>query len=333
MDTTVQRRRPSFFRLTAALAVAALVLAACGQDTGSPASDGGDDSGEGRRVAALFPGLVDDESWNQAGFEGLQQAEGEGVEIAYTENATQDQQVELFRNYAQQGFDVVIGHGGEYMDAALQVAEEFPDVEFVVTNGNKSAENVTSLALSYGDMGYLAGVLAASMSESGRIGMVAGETIPIVQDAMRAYEAGAKRVNPDIEVIESVTGDWADVALAREAALAQIADGVDVLWHLLDAADAGVLSAAEDEGVYAIGLYADQSRLAPTMHIGASLSDASAVVYGAASGATELDGAAHSEGVAQGVVSFGAYSDVVPEEARQAVSEAEEDLRTGEATY
>jgi basic membrane protein A len=314
----------------------ALVLAACGQQGGSPAtspggSPGGGDSGDGKRVAVLFPGLVDDQSWNQAGYEGLQQAESDGVEIAYTENATQDQQVELFRNYAQQGFGVVIGHGGEYMDAALQVAEEFPDVEFVVTNGNQSAENVTSLALSYGDMGYLAGVLAASMTDSNHIGVVVGETIPIAQDAVRAYEAGAKRVNPDIRVSQSVTGDWADVALAREAALAQIADGVDVLWHVLDAADAGVMSAAEDEGLYVIGLYADQSNLAPTAHIGASISDASAVIYAAATG--ELDGQAHTEGVAEGVVSFGAYSDVVPEEAQQAVSEAEEDLRTGAATY
>jgi len=319
-------------RRAALLVLLALVLVACGQEAGSPAtSPGGDDAVDGKRVAVLFPGLVDDESWNQAGYEGLQQAESEGVEIAYTENASQDQQVELFRNYAQQGFGVVIGHGGEYMDAALQVAEEFPDVEFVVTNGNQSAENVTSLALSYGDMGYLAGVLAASMTDSNHIGVVVGETIPIAQDAVRAYEAGAKRVNPDIEITESVTGDWADVALAREAALAQIADGVDVLWHVLDAADAGVMSAAEDEGVYVIGLYADQSALAPTAHIGASLSDASAVIFEAATG--ELDGQAHTEGVAEGVVTFGAYSDAVPEEVQQAVSEAEEDLRTGEATY
>ena len=318
--------------LAALLVLLALVLAACGQPAGSPAtSPGGDDLGDGKRVAVLFPGLVDDESWNQAGYEGLQQAESEGVEIAYTENASQDQQVELFRNYAQQGFNVVIGHGGEYMDAALQVAEEFPDVEFVVTNGNQSAENVTSLALSYGDMGYLAGVLAASMTESNHIGVVVGETIPIAEDAVRAYEAGAKRVNPDIQITESVTGDWADVALAREAALAQISDGVDVLWHVLDAADAGVMSAAEDEGVYVIGLYADQSHLAPTGHIGASISDASAVIFAAAT--EELDGEAHKEGVAEGVVTFGAYSDVVPEEVRQAVSEAEEELRTGEATY
>jgi basic membrane protein A and related proteins len=329
MKLRIQHRPPASLALVASV-VLAMTLAACGGSAASPdASEGGGDSG--KKVAVLFPGLVDDQSWNQAGYEGLQKAESDGIEIAYTENASQDQQVELFRNYAQDGFNVIIGHGGEYMDAALQVGEEFPDVEFVVTNGNKSAENVTSLALSYGDMGYLAGVLAASMSESGKIGMVAGETIPIVQDAIRAYEAGAKSVDPDIEVVESITGDWADVALSREAALAQIADGVDVLWHLLDAADAGVMSAAEDEGVYVIGLYADQSALAPTMHIGASLSDASAVIYEAATG--ELNGEANKEGVAEGVVSFGAFSDAVPEDVRAAVSDAEEALRSGEAEY
>jgi basic membrane protein A len=318
------RRRLSLRPMVALAAGLALTLAAC-------AAPGTDGDAEGKRAAVLFPGLVDDQSWNQAGFEGLERAEGEGVEIAYTENASQDQQVELFRSYAQQGFDVVIGHGGEYMDAALQVASEFPDTEFVVTNGNRNADNVTSLALSYGDMGYLAGVLAGLMTETNHIGVVVGETIPIAQDAMRGYEAGARSVNPDVEVSTSVTNDWADVALAREAALAQIASGVDVLWHVLDAADAGVMSAGEDEGVYVIGLYADQSNLAPTMHIGASHSDASLVIYEAATG--DLDGQVHLEGVAEDVVSFGSFSDDVPDDVREAVAAAEEDLRTGAVEY
>lgn len=313
-------------RVVGTALVVALVVAAC-----AGGGSGASPSAATKKVAVLFPGLVDDQSWNQAGYEGLKKAEAEGVTIAYTEKVTQDQQVEVFRNYAQQGYNVVVGHGGEYMDAALQVASEFPDVQFVVTNGNKSAANVTSLALSYGDMGYLSGVLACSMTKSNKIGLVVGETIPIANDAIKGWKDGCARVNPNATVNVSVTGDWADVDKAREAALALVADGADVLGHLLDAADAGVFAAAEDKGVWSIGLYGDQSKLGPKTHIGAAFADAGLVVYKAAT--EPLDGQVHMEGVKEGVVSFGAFSDAVPQTVRDAVKAAEEDLRTGKTTF
>ena len=321
-------------RLAALAATLLVTLAATGCSsspaaTGTPAATSG--GAGGVKVAALFPGLVDDQSWNQAGFEGLKKAETDGATIAYTEKVTQDQQVEVFRNYAQQGNNVVIGHGGEYMDAALQVALEFPEVQFVVTNGNKSAANVTSLSLSYGDMGYLSGVLACSMTTSNKIGLVVGETIPIANDAVKGWKDGCARVNPTAVVTVSITGDWADTDKAREAALALVADGADVLGHVLDAADAGVFAAAEDKGVSAIGLYADESSFGPTSHIGAALADASLVVFKAAT--EPLDGKVHSEGVAEGVVSFGAFADKVPQAVRDAVKAAEDDLKSGTTQF
>ncbi len=312
---------------------AAMLVAACTSGAApSGSANGSGAAGTGKKVAALFPGLVDDQSWNQAGFAGLQKAEAEkGAQISYTEKVTQDQQVEVFRNFAQQGNQVIIGHGGEYMDAALQVATEFPGIQFVVTNGNKSAANVTSLALSYGDMGYLSGVLACSVTKSNKIGVVIGETIPIANDSVKGWENGCKRVNPNAKVKVSVTGDWADVDKSREAALALIADGADVVGHLLDAADAGVFAAAEDKGVQAIGLYGDQKKLGPKSHIGAAIADASLVVFRAATGA--LDGGVHLEGVKEGVVTFGAFADSVPKAVLDAVKTAQDDLLSGKVTF
>lgn len=324
--------RPRRSHTLAGLVTAVALVAACSGTTTPGASSAASGATGGKKVAALFPGLVDDQSWNQAGFEGLKRAETEsGATIAYTEKVTQDQQVEVFRNYAQAGNNIIIGHGGEYMDAALQVAGEFSDIQFVVTNGNKNAANVTSLALSYGDMGYLSGVLACSMTKSNKVGVVIGETIPIANDAVVGWENGCKRANPSAEIKTTVTGDWADVDKAREAALALIADGADVMGHLLDAADAGVFAAAEDEGVMAIGLYGDQSKLGPTSHIGAAFADASLVVFNAATG--PLDGQVHQEGAKAGVVSFGAFSDAVPQDVQDAVKKAEEDLKSGAATF
>src|SRR5215208_6699395 len=261
-------------RLLTTLSVLILIM---GLDISSFAAGAQEEGAAGKRVAVLFPGLVDDQSWNQAGFEGLTRLEDEGAEIAYTERVNQSQQVEVFRNYAQQGYDIIVGHGGEYMDAALQVAAEYPDLQFAVTNGNKGADNVTSFTLSYRDMGLLAGALAGLMTESNKLAYVAGQEIPVA----------------------------------------------------LDAADAGVLSAAEDEGVMAIGLYGDQSELAPNAHIGAIIADASELVY--AAGSQALDGQVHDEGIAAGVVSIGHYSDAVPQEVQDQIAAIEEDLKSAPA--
>lgn len=325
--------------LAGVLAVALAILAGCGaggeQTTAggsTPPSSAANSSGTAaKRVAIVLPGLINDQSWNQAGYEGVQKAKAQGVEIAYTEKVPQAEQLEVFRNYARQGFSVVIGHGGEYMDAALQAAKDFPGVQFVVTNGTKSEKNVTSLALSYGDMGYLAGVLAGQMTRTKKVAVVSAQEIPIVQEALRAFKAGVARVAPDVEVKTTVTASWEDVDKARQAALALINSGVDVLWHLLDAADAGVMSAAEDKGVMVIGLYGDQKKLAPNAHIGAAFADASRVTYKAATEA--LDGKVHKEGVAEGVVSMGAYSDKVPQAVRDKVKEAEKELASGKQLY
>ena len=310
-------------RMLMTLSVLFLIM---GLGFGSFGAGAQEEGAAGKRVAVLFPGLVDDQSWNQAGFEGLTRLEEEGAEIAYTERVNQSQQVEVFRNYAQQGYDIVVGHGGEYMDAALQVATEYPDLQFVVTNGNKGADNVTSFTLSYRDMGILAGALAGLMTESNKLAIVAGQEIPVALGAVEGFQEGVARVNPEAEVNVTYTGSWEDVDKAREAALALISDGADVLWHVLDAADAGVLSAADDEGVMAIGLYGDQSALAPNAHIGAIIADASELIY--AAGSQSLDGQVHDEGIAAGVVSIGHYSEAVPQEVQDQIAAIEEELKS-----
>lgn len=238
------------------------------------------------KVAVLFPGVVSDQSWNQFGYEGLLRAKDEGgVKTAYSENVSQDMQIEAFRNYASEGYDVIIGMGGEYTDAASTVAKEYPDIKFCVSNGLVgNGKNLSSFKVSYSQMGYLSGVLAGLMTKTGKIAAVMAEPIPIVDQGKASFKAGAESVNKDVDVSFVITGSWADVAKAREAGLALINQGVDVLWHILDTADAGLISAAEDKGIYAIGLYRDSTSLGPKAVIGSALGDPSTLVYEAATG-------------------------------------------------
>ncbi|MGB2965172.1 MAG: BMP family ABC transporter substrate-binding protein, partial [Anaerolineales bacterium] len=123
-----------------------MVLSACGPTpTEAPEEAAPEEAAPEAKmkVAVVFPGVIDDQSWNQFGFEGLKRAEAEAdLEIAYSEDVTPDEQVETFRNYAAEGYDMIIGHGGEYADAISEVAAEYPDIWFGDTNGLPEGDNV-----------------------------------------------------------------------------------------------------------------------------------------------------------------------------------------------
>jgi basic membrane protein A len=266
--------------LFAILITMALILSACTSDaTDAP------DVEEKTKVAVAFPGVVSDQSWNEFGYEGLVRAEKEcDVEIAYSEDVFQDEQIETFRNYAAEGYDIIIGHGGEYADAISQVASEYPDLWFGDTNGLPEGDNVSIMIIGYGQMAYLAGALACEMTETNHLAFVGGESIGVVEHAAESFRTGAETCGNPIELDIVYTGNWADVNLAYEAGLGLIADGADVLYHVLDTADAGLIAAAQDEGVYAIGLYRDSSDLGKDAVIGSALGHPGTMIYELACG-------------------------------------------------
>lgn len=315
-------------QVTVTLIILAVLVSACGgAATTAPAEEE-----TGTRVAMLFPGQVFDKSWNEEGYNGLEQAEVEcGVDIAYTESVKQADQLEGFRNYASQGYDIIIGHGGEFYDAAVTAAAENPDLHFVVIMGLEAEGNISGSVLSFADMGYLAGALACNMTESNKVANVIGGTFPIMEQGAEGFENGVASCGKDIDVQTVDIASFDDVNKAYEASVVLINQGVDVLWHIADDAGIGVLTAAQDEGAYAIGLYTDQSEIAPDAVIGSSLGSPGAPVYLAACGQ-----------IAPGeVVQVGAstpngpsilVADWVPDEVKTAVQQAYEELRTGKVS-
>ncbi|MCZ7527022.1 MAG: BMP family protein [Acidimicrobiia bacterium] len=246
----------------AALVVVLLggALAGCGDDDGSDGGSSGGGGGSGSfKVGMALPGPVNDKGFNEVGYLGLQAIEALGAEISYVENVKAADMVEALRNLASQDLDLVIAHGGEFSDAVIEVATEFPDVKFTVFNGTKTAPNVAAYFIRYGQGSYLAGALAARMSETGVVGYIGGAEIPPTLQGAEGFEAGAKAVRPDIEVITTVTGDFDDAPKAKEAALAQIADGADVLYSFVNAGLPGVTEAvkAADHPTKQIGYIID----------------------------------------------------------------------------
>ncbi len=217
------------------------------------------------KVAAVLPGPVNDGSWNASAFNGLKLAEKElGVEIAYRESVPQSDVEEAFRGYAGQDFNVIIGHGFEFGDAAKKVAKEFPKTVFLITDSNIFQEpNVGSYSVLAKQAGFLGGAAAALASKTGKVGIVGGLSIPPVKDTVEGFLKGAMYANPQVKPISAITGTSDDVNKNKETARAMLEQGVDVIMHNANQAGLGVIQVAKEKETLAIGITEDQSNIAP----------------------------------------------------------------------
>jgi basic membrane lipoprotein Med (substrate-binding protein (PBP1-ABC) superfamily) len=247
-------------------------LAACSRPDDARAS--GQD-GAGFSVALLTPGPISDQSWNGGAYQGLLKIRDSlGARISHIQTKTPAEFEENFRQYGAQGYSLVFGHGFEFQDAAARVGPDFPKTIYVTTGGQRTRANVSAMSFAFEQPSYLAGIVAASVSKSGMIGCVGGTELPPVKSGFEAFALGVRAVNPKARVVTAYLGNWDDAAAGKEQALAQIAQGVDVIYQNADAAGLGVFQAAkESKGVYIIGSNADQNNIAPTVTLGSVVID------------------------------------------------------------
>jgi basic membrane lipoprotein Med (substrate-binding protein (PBP1-ABC) superfamily) len=249
---------------------------ACNSGTPSTSDSAGSSSaGRPFRVALLTPGPISDRSWNGGAYEGLLAVRDSlGAQISHVQTKTPAEFEENFRQYGAQGYDLVIGHGFEFQDAAVRVGPEFPKTIYITTSGNTVRENVAGIQFAFEEASYLAGILAAGLSKTEVIGAIGGTELPPVKRSFSAYSAGAKSVNPRIGIVVSYVGNWDDVSAGKEQAMAQIGRRTDVIFQNADAAGLGVFQAArESKSTYVIGANADQNGIAPEVTLGSVVID------------------------------------------------------------
>ena len=253
-----------FIAVAAMALVVVLTFTGCGSNSnnsGGAADDSGSNSEYENSVAMVLSGLITDEAFNQFTYEGMMRAAEElGIKTAYKESVTQDEQVEIIRQFAKQGYSIIIGQGGQFGEALSIVAEEFPDTQFIFSVGTETYDlpNMSAATVSYSHSGFVGGILAALTTKTNKVAMVTGEFYDNHRMMEAGFYAGVSYVNPEIETTAITTGDWADTVKAREACLALIAQGYDVLFPCLDASGAGVAAAAQDsENVWVVGSVAD----------------------------------------------------------------------------
>jgi len=221
------------------------------------------------RVAMVLPGSIADGGWNQQAYEGLKQLGGTpGYKVAYTENVKQSDIPQVVRGYADDGYDLIIGHGFQFGSLFQEIGGDYVKQKFFATTyapqGNIPA-NVMYLDARYYDVGYAIGALAALMSEKKGVGLVGGGDNPTQQNMMKVFKAGAEATVPGIKAFAVVTGDYNDAAKGRETALTMVGNGADVISHTADLTGIGAIKGAAEAKVKVIGAFSDQTELAPDL--------------------------------------------------------------------
>jgi basic membrane protein A len=224
------------------------------------------------KIAYLPCGKINDGSWSQVGYEGMQAAQadlaasGTKIMVDYTESVPPAQVEAAARDYASRGYQVVVLYCGNFGDAAVNAAKAFPNTTFLLSTPPPDGalpSNFWAFDAAQQEATFMAGYLGAMMSKTGTVSEIGGQPFPALARQMEGFLLGARYANPKIKELSTYTNSFDDAGKAKEAAQAQIDSGSDVVFAATDQAARGVFSAAEANNVYAIASYSDQSSLAP----------------------------------------------------------------------
>lgn len=232
----------------------------------------------------LDRGGKDDKSFNASAYEGGSRAKKElGISLKYVE-ATDDNAFEpLLRAFAQRNFDLIIGIGFAQKEAIAKVACQFPQAHFAIVDAQVDAPNVRSLLFEEHEGAYLVGAIAAMTSKTGKIGFVGGMDIPLIRRFELGYEAGAKKINPQVAVLVNYVGitseAWNNPPKGKELGVSQYDQGADVIFAAAGASGLGVLDAAEEKKKLVIGCDSNQDWTKPGFVLTSMLKRVDQAVY------------------------------------------------------
>ena len=260
----------------AALAAAlAAVAAGCGGSGGGTTGAGSATGSTAKPLVVLVTdiGQLNDHGFNQLAYAGLKRAQhGLGIDGRVYQSASSQDYIPNLARAAQQGAALVVSVGFDQANAIATTAEKFPQTHFAIVDVDQhdlkgDPQNVEGIVFSEQEVGYLAGYLAG-LVERGRgahpaIGSVGGEKQPPVDRYIAGYRAGAQKADPGIKLLNAYSQDWVDQAKCKVDALNQIQGGANIVFQVAGGCGLGVIDAAKQKRVWAIGVDADQSYLGP----------------------------------------------------------------------
>ena len=216
------------------------------------------------KIAFLTDGLFSDAGWGAFGYNAAQAIQEKySYTVDLKENVPIAKIEKTLRDHAKAGYDLIISHGFEWGEPSVKVGKDYPKTKFVIFTGLVNSSNVASIYPMQQEGTYVLGVLAALVSKTGIIGFVGGEPYPNLINIYEGYKEGAQDVNPTVKVLATYLDDWDNSTKGKKAAISQIDQGADIILHVADTSGYGVIEAAKERGIYALGAISDQNKLAP----------------------------------------------------------------------
>ena len=237
------------------------------------------------KVSILIPGNHNDNGFMEAGYRGYTKIKDAlPVDVSYVSDvsATSDQAVltEAMRELAKKGANMIIGHGGQCNEPAKTVSKEFPNIKFVVIQGNVKGDNLSSYVVKQEQSAWLAGALAGLTTKTNIVGHISGAWPNPGLLGRAAFYDGLKYVNPNAKFLTWFTGNLDDLEINRKAAEAEIKNNADVIYTMLNAGRPGVINEIKkSEGkVRHIGNVSDWTQV-DKQFIGSAVADSSVAIF------------------------------------------------------
>jgi basic membrane protein A len=279
-----------------------------------------------------------DKSFNESAFNGAERWAAEtGGSYAEVEIQSDAQREQAIRRFAESGANPIVMAGFSWATPLAEVAADYPDTKFAIIDMVVDAPNVRSVVFNEHEGSYLVGMMAAMASETNTVSFVGGMDIPLIRKFACGYAQGAKAVNPDITVISNMTGTtpaaWNDPVKGSELTLAQISQGADVVFAAAGGTGVGVLQTAADEGIFSIGVDANQNYLHPGQVLTSMLKRVDIAVYEAMLAGEDLETGFNVMSVANRGVGFAMDANnepIVSYEMLEATYGAAADMASGE---
>lgn len=270
-----------FVKLVVFLVLVAVMVSACGgQQPAAPAEE----TAGPFRVAVVTPSAINDLAFSQSIYDAMVKIQGEMGEANFQFVLSDgmfvvDDAAAAIRDYASQGYNMVIAHGSQYGAALQEIAPDFPNVSFAwgTAGDTFGIPNVFAYEAFSQEGGYVNGVLAAALNKSGVVGVVGPVEVGDAKLYVDGFVAGVKATDPGITVNVNYIGSFGDVALASEAAQTHIGAGADVLTGSAQMV-VGAIGVAKEQGVLWFGTQADQTSLAPDIVVACQIYDWAVII-------------------------------------------------------
>ncbi len=282
-------------------------------------------------------GGVNDGSFNQSSWEGLQRAQSElGVSVDYLQSKADSDYIPNIETFVDEDYDLIICVGYQLADALRTEAEANPDQKFAIIDdaSNADLDNVTCLMFEQAQASYLVGYVAGLMTESNTIGIVIGMSTDTMNQFGYGYLAGAIDANPDVTVLQTNANSFGDTAGGKTAATAMITKGADVIFHAAGATGLGVIEGCKEANIWAIGVDSDQSALAPDNIITSAMKRVDNACYDVSKEVLEgtLTNGVKTYDLTSGGVDIAPTTTNLPEDVISAVEDVKAKIISGEIT-